>query len=240
VTEVNPEERNLIVSRRALLEKEREENRERIWAQLAEGQVYEGIVRSLKDFGAFVDIGGVDGLLHVSEMSWQRVADVSKFVQPGQKVKVVVLKLDPERRKVSFGMKQLTESPWDAAVEKYPHGAVVTGKVTRLMDFGAFVELEPAIEGLIHISELAPTRVRRVIDVVKVGQEVQVMVLNVDREQRRIGLSLKAAMPQEPEAEASGEAEDETVEAKPRPPRTTPLRGGIGDKPQIVLNDEEE
>jgi small subunit ribosomal protein S1 len=239
ITEVDPEEHNLVVSRRALLEKEREENREKLWAQLAEGQVYEGIVRSLKDFGAFVDIGGVDGLLHVSEMSWQRVADPSKFVQPGQKVKVVVLKIDPERRKISFGMKQLTESPWDSAAEKYPHGKIVNGKVTRVMDFGAFVELEPALEGLIHISELSPARVRRVIDVVKVGQDVQVMVLNVDNEQRRISLSLKAALPQEPES-GSEEAEEEVEEVKPQRPRTTPLRGGIGDKPQTIVKDEEE
>jgi ribosomal protein S1 len=230
VTEVDPAERNLVVSRRALLEKEREENREKLWETLAEGQVFQGIVRSLKDFGAFVDIGGVDGLLHVSEMSWQRVQDVSKFVQPGQAVKVVVLKIDREKRKLSFGMKQLTESPWDTAADKYPHGTLITGKVTRLMDFGAFVELEPGVEGLIHISELSPTRVRRVIDVVQVGQEVQVMVLSVDREQRRISLSLKAALPPEPEEVAEGEEEDEVAEVRPPRPRTTPLRGGIGDK----------
>ncbi len=236
VTEVDPEERNLVVSRRALLEKDREENREKLWAQLAEGQVYEGIVRTLKEFGAFVDIGGVDGLLHVSEMSWQRVQDVSKFVQPGQKIKVVVLKLDPEKRKVSFGMKQLMESPWDNVAEKYPFGTILTGKVTRLMDFGAFVELEPGVEGLIHISELSPTRVRRVIDIVKVDQEVQVMVLSVDREQHRISLSLKAALPKEPEPEEEAE-DEEAVEVKPPKPRTTPLRGGIGEKPQIKLSD---
>ncbi len=240
ITEVDPEERNLVVSRRALLEKDREENREKLWAQLAEGQVYDGIVRSLKEFGAFVDIGGVDGLLHVSEMSWQRVADVSKFVQPGQKVKVVVLRIDAEKRKVSFGMKQLTESPWDAADETYPYGTIVTGKVTRLMDFGAFVELEPGVEGLIHISELSPARVRRVIDVVKAGQDVQVMVLSVDKAQRRIALSLKAALPKEPEPEPTPEAEEEeVVEVKPARPRTTPLRGGIGEKPQIQLGGQE-
>jgi small subunit ribosomal protein S1 len=220
------------------LEKEREENREKLWAQLAEGQVYDGIVRSLKDFGAFVDLGGVDGLLHVSEMSWQRVSDVSKFVQVGQKIKVVVLKIDPEKRKVSLGMKQLTESPWDTADEKYPYGTIVNGKVTRIMDFGAFVELEPGIEGLIHISELSPARVRRVIDVVKAGQDTQVMVLSVDKAQRRVALSLKAALPKEPEPAAEAE-EEEVVEVKPPRPRTTPLRGGIGDKPQIVMNEEE-
>jgi small subunit ribosomal protein S1 len=229
VTEADPVERNLVVSRRALLEKEREENRERLWQELAEGQVRQGIVRSVKDFGAFVDLGGVDGLLHVSEMSWTRVQDAATVVQPGQSIKVVVLKIDTERRKVSLGLKQLTPSPWDNITEKYHAGTVVTGKVSRLMDFGAFVELEPAVEGLIHISELSPQRVRRVADVVKEGQEVQVMVLSVDPAQRRISLSLKAALPKEPEpqeAEAAEGAEPEAP-AKPPRPRTTPLRGGL-------------
>jgi small subunit ribosomal protein S1 len=228
VVEVNPEERNLVVSRRALLEKEREENRERLWNELAEGQMREGIVRSVQSFGAFVDLGGVDGLVHVSEMAWTRVKDPSQVVQPGQKIKVVVLKIDRERRKVGLGLKQLLPSPWDSVEENYRPGTVVKGKVTRLMDFGAFVELEPAIEGLVHVSELAPQRVRRVSDVVKPDQEVQVMVLNVDKEQRRISLSLKQALPQEPAAEETA-AEEEEVPVKPRKPRTFPLRGGIGD-----------
>jgi small subunit ribosomal protein S1 len=228
VTEVDQEERNLVVSRRAMLEREREEARTKLWAELAEGQVRSGVVRSLKDFGAFVDLGGVDGLLHVSEMSWTRVQDPSAVVQPGQTVKVVVLKIDHERRKVSLGLKQLTASPWDNIQERYHPGTPVKGKVTRLMDFGAFVELEPAVEGLIHISELSPKRVRRVSDVVQPGQEVQVMVLNVDPVQRRISLSLKAALPKETEEPAEDEAEEQ-VEVKPPRPRTTPLRGGIGD-----------
>jgi len=230
VTEVDPSERNLVVSRRSLLEKEREENREKLWEELNEGQVREGIVRSIREFGAFVDLGGVDGLIHVSELSWQRVKDPSEVVQPGQKVKVVVLKLDREHRKVGLGLKQLTASPWDDITEKYHTGQVITGKVTRLMDFGAFVELEPAVEGLIHISELSPQRVRRVIDVVKAGQDVQVMVMNVDPAQRRISLSLKAALPKEPEHEAVEEPEEEEAPAAPPRPRTTPLRGGIGQK----------
>lgn len=227
VSEVNPAERNLVVSRRALLEKEREENREKLWNELAEGQVREGIVRSVKDFGAFVDLGGADGLLHVSEMSWSRVADAGSVVQPGQKIKVVVLKIDRERRKLSLGLKQLQASPWDNINDKYHAGSPASGKVTRLMEFGAFVELEPGVEGLIHISELAPQRVRRVGDIVQVGQEVQVKVLLVDPTQRRISLSLKAALPEE----APEEEEEETPveEVKPPKPRTTPLRGGIGD-----------
>jgi small subunit ribosomal protein S1 len=228
VTEVDPVERNLVLSRRALLEKQREEMRDKLWQVLAEGQVRQGIVRSVKDFGAFVDLGGVDGLLHVSEMSWQRVQDVSSIVQPGQTIKVVVLKIDHERRKVGLGLKQLTASPWDSVTEKYHAGSIVPGKVSRLMDFGAFVELEPAIEGLIHISELAPQRVFRVGDIVQVGQEVQVKVLSVDPTQRRISLSLKAAQPKEPEAVPEEPEAEPEVPAKPSRPRTTPLRGGTG------------
>jgi small subunit ribosomal protein S1 len=228
VTEVNPEERNLVVSRRALLEKQREETRDKLWNELAEGQIRQGIVRSIKDFGAFVDLGGVDGLLHVSEMSWQRVQDPLTIVQPGQTVKVIVLKIDHERRKVSLGLKQLTASPWDNIGEKYHVGDIVTGKVSRLMDFGAFVELEPAVEGLIHISELAPQRVFRVTDIVKPEQEVQIKVLSVDPAQRRISLSLKAAQIKEPEPAAEEPEPEPEVPAKPPRPRTTPLRGGTG------------
>jgi ribosomal protein S1 len=228
VTEVNAAERNLVVSRRALLEKQREEMREKMWNEMAEGQIRQGIVRSVRDFGAFVDLGGVDGLLHVSEMSWQRVKDPSTIVQPGQTVKVVVLKLDREHRKVGLGLKQLTASPWDNIGEKYHIGDLVTGKVSRLMDFGAFVELEPAVEGLIHISELAPQRVFRVSDIVKPEQEVQVKVLSVDPAQRRISLSLKAAQVKEPEPAAEEPEPEPEVPAKPPRPRTTPLRGGTG------------
>jgi small subunit ribosomal protein S1 len=226
VTEVNPAEHNLIVSRRALLEKESEENREKLWAELAEGQVREGVVRSVRDFGAFVDLGGADGLLHVSEMSWTRVQDPASVVQPGQSIKVVVLRVDREKRKISLGLKQLLASPWDTVDEKYPGGKIVPGKVTRLAEFGAFVEIEPGIEGLIHISELAPGRVRRVADVVQLGQDVQVMILRVDQEQKRVSLSLKGALSEEPES-----AEDDTTEEEPpQPPRprATPLRGGLG------------
>jgi small subunit ribosomal protein S1 len=229
VTEVDRHERNLVVSRRALLEKERDEQREKTWNELAEGQVRQGVVRSVKDFGAFVDVGGVDGLLHVSEMSWTRVEKAGDIVQPGQAVKVVVLKIDREHRKVGLGLRQLTPSPWDNIFDRYAPGAVVTGKVSRLADFGAFVELEPAIEGLIHISELAPQRVHRVKDIVQAGQEVKVMVLSVDATQHRISLSLKAALAKEVEPESAEEEEEEDYIPPPPRPRTTPLRGGLGD-----------
>jgi small subunit ribosomal protein S1 len=227
VVEVNPEERNLVLSRRALLEKEREENREKLWLELAEGQIREGIVRNVRDFGAFVDLGGVDGLVHISEMSWARVQNAADVVQPGQTVKVVVLKIDRETRKVGLGLRQLTASPWDTIDANYPIGSTNKGKVTRLMEFGAFVELEPGIEGLVHLSELAHVRIRRPADVVQPGQEVQVKVLSIDRDQRRIGLSIKAASPKE--AQEPVEETEEVIEEpiKPPRPRTTPLRGGL-------------
>jgi small subunit ribosomal protein S1 len=227
VTEVNPEERNLVVSARALMEKEREEKRDQLWRELAEGQVRTGVVRSVRDFGAFVDLGGADGLLHVSEMSWSRVSDPNSVVQVGQTVKVVLLKVDREHRKLSLGLKQLQASPWDTIEQKYPIGTIVKGKVTKLMEFGAFVELEPGVEGLIHISELAPQRVRRVSDFVKPEQEVQVSVLRIDPTARKLSLSLKAALAKPLEEDAE-EEEAEEVEVKPRP-RRTDLRGGIGE-----------
>jgi len=229
VTEANAEERNLVVSRRALLEKEREENREKLWQELAEGQIRDGVVRSVRDFGAFVDLGGVDGLLHVSEMAWTRVKNPAEVVQPGQTIKVIVLKLDRDHRKVGLGLKQLTASPWDGVEQKYPANTVVSGKVTRLMDFGAFVELEPGMEGLIHVSELAPQRVHRVADIVQPDQIVQVVVLRVDAAARKISLSLKQALSRAAEQPESGpeEPEEETA-PRPQRPRTTPLRGGLG------------
>jgi small subunit ribosomal protein S1 len=227
VAEADAAERNLVLSRRALLEKEREETRDRLWNELAEGQIREGVVRSIRDFGAFVDLGGVDALLHVSEMSWTRIQDPKQVVHVGQTVNVLVLKIDRERRKVGVGLKQLSGNPWESVVEKYPPNTVCKGGVTRLMDFGAFVELEPGVEGLVHISELAPQRVRRVADVIQIGQEVQVMVLRVDPGQKKISLSLKAALPR---AEMEIEAEDQSPPpARSSKTRTTPLRGGLGD-----------
>jgi small subunit ribosomal protein S1 len=236
VLEVKPDERNLVVSRRALLEREREENREKLWSELQEGQVRDGVVRNVRDFGAFVDIGGVDGLLHVSELSWQRVNDATKVLQPGQSVKVAILKLDRDTRKISLTLKGLEPNPWDTIGERLPIGATVNGKVTRTMDFGAFVEVEPGIEGLIHISELARQKVWRVTDVVKPEQEVTVKIIGIDAEQRRIALSLRQAIPDPTPRTDEDEEEDEApVDVKPSKPRTTPLRGGIGSPIQIEM-----
>jgi small subunit ribosomal protein S1 len=234
VTEVNPEERNLVVSRRALLERERQEQAEKVWAELHEGQIRKGTVRSVKPFGAFVDLGGVDGLIPVGELSWKRVQDPAEVVSLGQQVEVAVVKVDREKRKVSLSLRQLVASPYEQIAANYPPRTLVRGKVTRIAEFGAFVELEPGVEGLIHISELAPNRVFKVSNVVKESQEVEVMVLSVDAEKRRIALSLKQAVkaketPEPLAASPPTEPEEEPeAPAKPTRPRTTPLRGGIG------------
>lgn len=231
VTEVDREDRNLVVSRRALLDREREESREKLWLELEEGQVREGLVRTVLPFGAFVDLGGADGLLPVGEMSWTRIKDPAEVVQPGQRVRVSVLRLDREARKITLGLRQLTSSPWDEASREFPVGTVLKGTVTRLMDFGAFVEVSPAIEGLVHISELAAGRVNRVGDAVKVGQEVTVKVLNVDPTARRMSLSIKAAL-KEPEPVAAAVEEEEVEETVPAPrKRNLNLRGGVDRKP---------
>jgi small subunit ribosomal protein S1 len=229
VAEVNPAERNLVVSRRALLEREREEMAAKLWQELAEGQVRAGTIRSVKPFGAFVDLGGVDGLIPVSELSYKRVQDPSEVVHAGQAVQVYVSRIDPEARKVSLSLRKLLANPWDEIALKYIPGENVTGTVTRLLDIGALVELEPGIEGLIHISQLAPQRVWRVSDVVQQGQTVEVRILSVDKERERISLSLKDAIAKPQAAEPQPEPEEDApAPVKPPKPRTTPLRGGIG------------
>ena len=228
VTEANHRERNLVVSRRELLEQERAELKEKTWAELEEGQVRHGVVRSVKDFGAFVDLGGVDGLLHVGEMSWSRVSDASGFIKIGQEVDVKILKIDRVTRRLSLGLKQLTPSPWDLVDQKYDRGMTLTGKITRLMDFGAFVELEPGIEGLIHISELSPNRVRRVADIVKSEQEVEVRILKIEPESKKISLSLRP-LPVAPTVEEEAEDEDDETPKPPKPEPKVPLKGGLGD-----------
>lgn len=229
VTEAKPRERNLVISRREYLEQERAELRERTWATLEEGQTRDGVVRSIKSFGAFVDIGGVDGLLPIGEMSWSRVSKVEDLVKTGDQVKVKVLKIDPVARKLTLGLKQLSPSPWQLAGDRYPRGTLVKGKVVKIMDFGAFVELEPGLEGLIHISELSPNRVRRVADIVKAGQEVEVRILKVEPESKKIALSLLPAA-KGPPVEAEDAAEDAEEPPIPKPERKVPLKGGLGDR----------
>jgi predicted RNA-binding protein with RPS1 domain len=227
ITEANPDKRNLVLSRRAMLEREKAEAKEKLMAELAPGQVREGTVRSLQAFGAFVDLGGVDGLIHISQLSWDRIKHAEEVLQLGQAVKVKIVKIDPQTGKIGLAFRDLSENPWANAAHDFPSRSRVKGKVTRLMEFGAFVRLGPGVEGLIHISELSHKRVFRVSDMLNEGQDVEVMVLSVDAEQQRISLSLKAL---EAKAAPAEKVEPEEPEAPPEPPkkRKVPLKGGIG------------
>ncbi|MBI4516901.1 MAG: 30S ribosomal protein S1 [Deltaproteobacteria bacterium] len=187
---------NVVVSRRAVLERERESLKEETLKVLEPGIVLEGTVKNITDYGAFVDLGGIDGLLHVTDMSWGRVNKPADVVQVGEHVKVVVLKYDPDRGRVSLGMKQILPDPWSSAGDRFPVGLRVRGKVVSITDYGAFVELEPGIEGLVHVSEMSwSKRVTHPSKVVEVGQEVEVVVLDVDAANCRISLGLKQAEP---------------------------------------------
>ena len=187
---------NVVVSRRAVMERERAQLKQETLKVLEEGVILEGIVKNITDYGAFVDLGGIDGLLHVTDMSWGRVNKPADVVSVGDRARVVVLKYDPERGRVSLGMKQIMPDPWASVAERYPVGVRVHGKVVSLADYGAFVELEPGIEGLVHVSEMSWTkRVTHPSKVLEVGQEVDVMVLDVDTANRRISLGLKQAEP---------------------------------------------
>ncbi len=184
------------------------------------------MVRSIREFGAFVDLGGADGLIPVSELSWERVNHPQDVVKEGQTVEVKVIRLDRDTRKIGLSLKQMQVSPWDTLEQRVSVGSTIKGKVTRLAEFGAFMEVEPGIEGLIHISELAPFRVRKASAVVQVGQEVDAKVLSIDKENRRMSLSIKAASAK-PEAEPEPEEAGAAAPAKPRP-RNIQLRGGVG------------
>lgn len=197
VIELDRSKNKVVLSQKVILDEEYEKLREATWASLAEGQVIKGIVRRLTNFGAFVDIGGIDGLLHVSELSWGRVEHPRDVLSEGQEIEVKVLGIDREAEKVSLGLKQLLPNPWDTAEERYPVGEIVQGKVLRIASFGAFVEVEPGIEGLVHISQLANHHVEKTEDVVSIGEEIPVKILGVDQAAHRMSLSLKEARNQE-------------------------------------------
>ena len=193
VIELDRNKNRIILSRKIVLDEEHEEKRGETWANLEEGQVRTGVVKGVTDFGAFVDLGGVDGLLHVSQMSWGRVDHPSDVVNVGQEIEVKVLRVDPDDDKISLGLKQLQSDPWENVDDKYTAGEVVEGRVMRIAPFGAFVELEPGVEGLVHISELADYHVGEPSEVVSEGEDVDVKVLRVQPDERRISLSLKEA-----------------------------------------------
>lgn len=183
---------NIVVSRRAVVESEYSAEREQLMEKLVEGAVLKGVVKNLTDYGAFVDLGGIDGLLHITDMAWKRVRHPSEVVEVGQELEVRVLKYDRERNRVSLGLKQLGEDPWDNISRRYPSQTRVFGKVSNVTDYGAFVEIEPGVEGLVHVSEMDWTNKNvNPSKIVQVGDEVEVMVLDVDEERRRISLGMK-------------------------------------------------
>ena len=186
---------NIVVSRRAVLEDTRAEQRNELIANLHEGQVLEGVVKNITDYGAFVDLGGVDGLLHVTDISWRRVNHPSDALQIGQTVNVQVIRFNPETQRISLGMKQLEADPWEGVEAKYPVRTKFTGRVTNITDYGAFVELEPGVEGLVHVSEMSWTKKNvHPGKIISTSQEVEVMVLDVDPEKRRVSLGLKQCL----------------------------------------------
>jgi len=186
---------NIVVSRRAILEEARAEQRTELVSQLLEGEVREGVVKNITDYGAFVDLGGIDGLLHVTDMSWKRVSHPSQVLAVGDTIKVQIIKINPETQRISLGMKQLQSDPWDGVEAKYPAGAKFTGRITNITDYGAFVELEAGVEGLVHVSEMSWTKKNvHPGKIVSTSQEVEVVVLDVDASKRRVSLGLKQAM----------------------------------------------
>jgi small subunit ribosomal protein S1 len=186
---------NIVVSRRAVLEESRAEARSELVASLKEGQILSGVVKNITDYGAFVDLGGVDGLLHVTDIAWRRINHPSEALHIGQTVKVQVIRFNPETQRISLGMKQLEADPWEGVENKYPAGAKLKGRVTNITDYGAFVELEPGVEGLVHVSEMSWTKKNvHPGKIVSTSQEVEVMVLDVDPAKRRISLGLKQCL----------------------------------------------
>ena len=221
VIEMDRNRNNVVLSRRVVLEEARKAERSEILSKLKPGMRLRGTVSSIVDFGAFVDLGGIDGLIHISELSWNHVNHPSEVVKVGQEVEVQVLDVDLNRERISLGLKQTTEDPWRTLVKKYPVGAIVEGTVTKLVTFGVFVDLGDGVEGLVHISEMAKQHVDQPSQVCSVGDKVQVKVMEIDLDRRRISLSMKAAaetlgteveVKPLPESEKPAEAAEETVE----------------------------
>lgn len=211
IIEVDKSKHRIVASRKAYLNEEKK----KAWENIEAGQIVNGTVRRLTDFGAFVDLGGVDGLIHVTDLAWHRVKHPSEIVAPGQVIQVKIVNVDRERERIQLSLKELTPEPWEAAEEKYPVGTIVEGKVVRVTAFGAFVELEPGLDGLVHISQCALRRIQKVEDAVQVGQIVRVKVLKVDKESKRISLSIREALTEEVDynAEVQGLDFDDTAAA---------------------------
>ena len=228
VTEANPDRRNLVLSHRTILERENAEAREKLINELDVGQTHEGVVRKILPFGAFVDLGGVDGLVHISKLSWDRVNHPSDILQEGETISVKIDKIDKQTGKISLSYRDTMAHPWEGIETRYSTGSTASGVISRIADFGAFVRLESGVEGLIHISELAHHRVLRVTNVVEEGQEVEVKILSVDPESQRMSLSLKA-LHDAPVKSGAKDATDNEEEISPPiiPKHQSPLKGGV-------------
>ena len=195
VLKIDEARRNIVVSRRELIEQERKEKKTALLNELQVGQIREGTVKNIAEFGAFIDLGGIDGLLHITDMSWGRITDPKELVSIDQKIEVVVLNIDYEKEKISLGLKQKTPSPWEHVEEKYPEGSKVKGTVVNVMSYGAFVKLEEGVEGLVHISEMSWTkRINHPNEILTVGEEIEVVILGINKEKQEISLGLKQTM----------------------------------------------
>jgi small subunit ribosomal protein S1 len=232
VIELNRSRNNVVLSRRAVLEDERREIRQKILDELQPGQVVEGVISNIVDFGAFVDLEGIDGLIHISELSWSHVNHPSEVLAIGQKVRVKVLDIDRDRQRISLGLKQTQADPWQSVIDAYRVGDVVAGKVTKVVTFGAFVEIHPGVEGLVHISELAAHHVENPREVVNQGDELHVRIIEIDADRRRLSLSLKRVSDSEaiaPGGDYDGDAEyDEAPDGYPE----EIAAGGAEDEPE--------
>jgi small subunit ribosomal protein S1 len=220
VIEMDRNRNNVVLSRRVILEEGRKQERSEILSKLTKGMRLKGQVSSIVDFGAFVDLGGIDGLVHISELSWNHVNHPSEVVKVGDEVEVEVLDVDLSRERISLGLKQTTEDPWLKLVEAYPVGTIVDGTVTKVVPFGAFVQLDDAVEGLVHISEMATRHIDTPAQVVKPGQDVKVKVMEVNADRRRISLSMKSAAEElgfEIEVDESVQAEEKPSKKKEEP-----------------------
>jgi len=193
IIELDKENKNIVLSRRIIEKEENAVKRDIVWNELKKGEKRKGIVTRLAKFGAFVDLGGIDGLIHVSQLSWKRVAEPSEVVSVGQEVEVTVLDFDKEKGRISLGLKSEVGNPWNNIVSNYKPGAIVEGTVVKLMDFGAFVQLESGVEGLVHLSEISEERIAKVSDVLKVGEVVKVKIGEINEKDRRISLSIREA-----------------------------------------------
>jgi len=233
VIEFNRSKGKVIFSRKALLEEEREKKKNEVLSSIKAGDRIEGEVKRLTDFGAFVDVGGIDGLVHISEMSWNRIGHPSEVLETGQSVEVLVLGVEPENERISLSLKQTKPHPWDNIEGKYAVGEIITGKIVRLVDFGAFVELEPGVEGLVHISQIAYEHVEKPQDVLEEGQRVDVKVLDIKPDDRRISLSIKETTEKPAREEYRDRQKTQQVHGEDQPPIT------IGELVGDIFNEDE-